>query len=46
MWKVDESGEFRFSDATNPNQRVLFEKKPEVLKPLELRFRSELEANE
>lgn len=28
MWKVDESGEFRFSDATDPNQFVLFEKEP------------------
>lgn len=27
MWKVDESGEFMFSDATNPNQMVLFETK-------------------
>ena len=28
MWKVDESGEFRFSDATNPAQVLLFEKQP------------------
>ena len=28
MWKVDESGEFRFSDATDPNQAVLFEPRP------------------
>ena len=28
MWKVDESGEFSFSDATNPNQHVLFAKSP------------------
>ncbi|MEE9140669.1 MAG: three-Cys-motif partner protein TcmP [Alphaproteobacteria bacterium] len=28
MWKVDESGEFTFSDATDPNQLVLFEKQP------------------
>lgn len=28
MWKVDESGEFRFSDATNPAQTLLFEKQP------------------
>jgi three-Cys-motif partner protein len=28
MWKVDESGEFTFSDATNPNQLVLFAKAP------------------
>ena len=34
MWRVDEAGEFRFSDATNPAQLVLFEKTPqfEVLK--------------
>ncbi len=25
MWKVDPDGEFKFSDATNPNQLVLFE---------------------
>ena len=29
MWKVDEAGEFRFSDATNPDQLVLFERKPD-----------------
>jgi three-Cys-motif partner protein len=29
MWKVNESGEFEFSDATNPNQLVLFEAKPD-----------------
>jgi hypothetical protein len=28
MWKADESGEFRFSDATDPNQLVLFENAP------------------
>lgn len=28
MWKVDEAGEFRFSDSTDPNQFVLFEKAP------------------
>ena len=28
MWKVDEAGEFSFSDATDPNQFVLFLKKP------------------
>ena len=28
MWKVDDSGEFRFSDATDPNQFVLFEREP------------------
>jgi len=26
MWRVDESGEFKFSDATDPNQLVLFAK--------------------
>jgi len=30
MWKVDEGGEFRFSDSTDPNQFVLFEKAPRV----------------
>lgn len=30
MWKTDESGEFRFSDATDPNQLVLFEKAPNL----------------
>jgi hypothetical protein len=29
MWKVDESGEFKFSDATDPNQMVLFSKSPQ-----------------
>lgn len=28
MWKVDESGEFTFSDATDPNQLVLLGKEP------------------
>lgn len=28
MWKVDEAGEFRFSDATDLNQFVLFAKEP------------------
>ena len=28
MWRVDESGEFTFSDATNPNQLVLIGKEP------------------
>ncbi len=28
MWKVDESGEFSFSDATNPDQLILFAKEP------------------
>jgi hypothetical protein len=30
MWKVDETGEFRFSDATDLNQLVLFEKAPNL----------------
>jgi hypothetical protein len=28
MWKVDETGEFTFSDATDPHQMVLFSKDP------------------
>ena len=32
MWKVDESGEFRFSDATDPHQAVLFGRAPGVLR--------------
>ena len=28
MWKVDRAGEFMFSDATDPNQAVLFENEP------------------
>jgi three-Cys-motif partner protein len=28
MWKVDQSGEFRFSDATNPSQELLFSRAP------------------
>jgi three-Cys-motif partner protein len=30
MWKADESGEFRFSDVTDPDQLVLFEKAPHL----------------
>jgi hypothetical protein len=30
MWKVDEAGEFRFSDATDENQLVLFQKAPDL----------------
>ncbi len=37
MWKVDPDGEFRFSDATNPNQLVLFEADPTALLLEELR---------
>src|SRR4029077_14828127 len=40
MWKMDESGEFQFSDATDPNQFVLFEKAPS-LPTLEARIVSE-----
>lgn len=29
MWKVDQSGEFRFSDATNPAQELLFSRAPD-----------------
>ena len=28
MWRVDQGGEFRFSDATDPNQSVLFGNEP------------------
>ena len=28
MWRVDQGGEFRFSDATDPNQAVLFGNEP------------------
>jgi hypothetical protein len=28
MWKIDESGEFKLSDSTDPNQLILFEKAP------------------
>jgi three-Cys-motif partner protein len=30
MWKADESGEFRFSDATDSKQLILFEKAPNL----------------
>lgn len=30
MWKIDEAGHFTFSDATDQNQMILFEKKPRV----------------
>jgi hypothetical protein len=29
MWKVDQSGEFRFSDATNPKQILLLDPAPD-----------------
>lgn len=31
MWRLDESGEFSFSDATDPNQMVLFDKEPQFM---------------
>jgi len=39
MWNVDKSGEFRFSDATDPSQLVLFEDTPnfDTLKSLLMR---------
>jgi hypothetical protein len=37
MWKVDPDGEFRFSDATNPNQFVLFDADPTKVLALQLR---------
>jgi len=30
MWKVDEGGTFQFSDATDPNQSILFEAGPDA----------------
>ena len=30
MWRVDKSGEFRFSDATDPRQMVLFGDEPQI----------------
>ena len=30
MWKVDETGAFQFSDATDPNQSILFEAGPDA----------------
>ena len=29
MWRVDESGEFSFSDNTDPDQLILFAKEPQ-----------------
>jgi hypothetical protein len=29
MWRIDESGTYSFSDATDPNQTVLFAKEPD-----------------
>lgn len=42
MWKVDPEGEFTFSDATNPNQLVLFE--PNVTPTLVEQLRNEFSA--
>lgn len=39
MWKVDPDGQFRFSDATNPNQMVLFEADPTEKVAAEIRCR-------
>jgi three-Cys-motif partner protein len=30
MWKVDETGTFQFSDATDPDQTVLFQRGPDI----------------
>jgi len=37
MWKVDPDGEFRFSDATNPGQLVLFEADPTKILAAQIR---------
>jgi len=37
MWKVDPNGDFRFSDATNPAQLVLFEADPTKLLAAQVR---------
>jgi three-Cys-motif partner protein len=42
MWRVDPDGEFRFSDATNPDQSVLFEADP--TKALAAQIREEFRA--
>jgi len=41
MWRVDPDGAFRFSDATNPNQLVLFEQDttPRLVADLQTTFR-------
>lgn len=43
MWKVNPDGDFRFSDATNPHQTVLFDNDPARVLAAQLReeFRSE-----
>jgi hypothetical protein len=45
MWRVDESGTYTFSDATDPNQTVLFSAEPdrELLKRLIVNKFSETE---
>jgi hypothetical protein len=45
MWKADESGEFRFSDATDAKQLVLFEKAPH-LPTLQARLLAEFSGKE
>lgn len=42
MWKVDPDGDFRFSDATNPSQMILFEVDPTKVLAAQVReeFRS------
>ncbi len=43
MWRLDASGEFRFSDATVPNQMILFSKSPpfdQLAKAILARFKS------
>ena len=42
MWKLDPDGEFKFSDATNPNQLVLFEADatPTLVEQLREEFRN------
>ena len=37
MWKVDPDGDFRFSDATNPGQLVLFDADPTKVLALQVR---------
>ena len=37
MWKMDPDGDFRFSDATNPDQLVLFEADPSKMLAAQLR---------
>ena len=39
MWKVDPDGDFRFSDATNPSQLVLFDADPTKVLATQVRER-------